>query len=348
LTAVFYPNLADYAEIQPEGEISFPLSIYGPDAAGLYRLRRKIVKGDAYKNWRLNGELVHDPEGEPNRFDELRPGDLAVFGFQGRIAPETVTMILLAQASVEDAGLVANLASLVPGRRSMASVKPIRLAEALVAVGSSEDHPLHLLARDSEMEAALEDAAMGGAGGPIVLGRRRRRGRPVTSEELARAKELAERTGREGEALVDHYLDGLVNSRGTWEYEWTSTLNAVAPYDFRCQSSGGAMGDREFKVDVKTTRGDWTNNFHLSMGEVNEAAESPIEYFIYRVSDLDEGGGGTLQVSKDIRAFAASVSDAHDRAMPDGVRADSFSVPVDTLDWSDPIRIEPPDEADEV
>lgn len=344
----FYPALSEHALTQPRGEISFPLSIYGPNAAGLYPLRRKIIKGGSYKNWRLNGELIHDPEEEPGRFGGLQPSDLAVLGFQGRVAPETVTMILLAQADAADAGLVANLSPLAPpgGRRSMASVTATRLEDALVATGAAADHPLRLLARDPVLDAALDDAALGDAGGAAIL-HTGRPGRPVTPEELARAKERAERTGADGETLVDIHFRDHENPGGTWAHEWTSARNAVAPYDFRCRSTGGVLGDQEFKVDVKTTRSAWTNDFHMSLGELREAARSTVPYRIYRMSDLDETGG-TLRISGDVRDFARQLLEAHDGAMPGKIRADSFSIPVDAqgLTWDAPIRIEPPDEDD--
>ena len=42
---------------------------------------------NSYKNWRLNGEFVRDPEGQSGRYDRLTPGDIAVMEFGGDPAP---------------------------------------------------------------------------------------------------------------------------------------------------------------------------------------------------------------------------------------------------------------------
>ncbi len=216
LTGVLYPDLAAVAAAQPDGEISFPLTILGPDAAGSYRVRRKIVKGGTYKNWRLNGEFIYDPDGGPGRFDTMRPGDLAVFGFDGRPGPDAVTLVLLSAHASEDAALHANLAPLVAGK-SMAPVLAERLRAALRSTGAAPEHPLSVLARDPEDELALEDAALGGTKGVRSL-RRRRRARPISPSELQRAKKAAAQTGADGEALVDAYLQAIGNPGGDAEH----------------------------------------------------------------------------------------------------------------------------------
>src|SRR5215213_8433999 len=80
-----YPALTD-TEQGRAGRIPLDLSIYGPGLAGELNVQRKIVKGAGYKNWRLNGELVDDPE-RPDRFNQLSPGDLVIFEFIGDLYP---------------------------------------------------------------------------------------------------------------------------------------------------------------------------------------------------------------------------------------------------------------------
>src|SRR5438445_3381780 len=70
-----YPVLPDYA-VETAGRIPIDLSVYGPNAAPLHDLQRKIVKFGSYKNWRLNGEFVHNPDDSPERYNSLEPGDL--------------------------------------------------------------------------------------------------------------------------------------------------------------------------------------------------------------------------------------------------------------------------------
>src|SRR5438552_8409291 len=54
-----YPGIQEAALKQDN---RFPLNLYisGPSSAEAINLQRKIVKGPAYKNWRLDGEFVRD------------------------------------------------------------------------------------------------------------------------------------------------------------------------------------------------------------------------------------------------------------------------------------------------
>lgn len=332
LTGELYPSLSAVSAAQPDGEIGFPLTIYGPAAAAAYRVRRKIVKGGAYKNWRLNGEFVYDPPGQPGRFDDLRPGDLAVFGFQGRLSPHAVSLVLLAASVADDAALHAALAPLVAqSRRSMASMSPEALSEALRRAGAGAGHPLSGLTADAEVVQALEDAALGGASGPEVLRKRRRR---VSREDLMKAKASADRNGVLGEELIDAWLSCLTGV----DYEWVSASDALSPFDFVRRER-----ESEQSIDVKSTSGGFENDFHLSLPEVKEAARSKRPYLIYRVYSLTEEGG-TLRVSVDMRPLCARLLDAHEAAMFSGIKADSFSVPVSVVSWGDPIQIDVQDD----
>src|SRR4051794_22770995 len=42
------------------GWVPVDLLLFGPGMAGELQIQRKIVKGNTYKNWRLNGELVQE------------------------------------------------------------------------------------------------------------------------------------------------------------------------------------------------------------------------------------------------------------------------------------------------
>lgn len=340
LTGQLYPSLAAIAEAaDPANEIGLALTIHGPAAAPPYPLRRKIVKGTAYKNWRLNGEFVYDPPDQSGRFDMLRPGDLAVFAFRGSPAPTAVTMVLLAAASATDAAMQRALLSLVPGVRSMARVTPEQIEATLRDAGADANHPLGSIAASPEDDAALEDVAQGGAKGAGRLGSTRK-ARPVTPAELARAKQAMERIGHDGEAFVDLHLTRQERAEGRGRHEWVSQVNAISPYDFLVCPSGGTS-DRQ-KVDVKSTRGRFDADFHMSLAELREAAESPGCYRIYRVYELTEEGGN-LRVSGDVHALAQRLLAAHDAAVFDGIWADSFSIPPSAADltWGPPARLLP-------
>jgi hypothetical protein len=323
LTGRFYPNLGTIADAQPDGEISLTLTICGPTGAGLHRLKRKIVKGRAYKNWRLNGEFVHDPPGEPGRFDRLRAGDLAVIGFEGTVAPHAVGLGLIGAGIPEDAALHAALLPLVgtSSRTSMVELPMAALASALNAASVPNGHPLFGFTSDPLVALALEDVAQGGATGADIL---RRRTRPVTRAELAKAKASADRNGELGEDLVDRWLAGQEGA-----HEWASATNALSPFDFIRRHDG-----RTTYIEVKSTSGPFSGGFHISLAEVREAAGCADPYVIYRVHDLTDDGG-MLRVSTDIRDVARRLLAAHDGALFGGIKADSFTIPIDTIAWED-------------
>ena len=82
LTGQLYPAL-DAIVKQHDNKLGVDLWIAGPDAAERVNLQRKIIKGNAYKNWRLDGEFVYNPEGGHERFNVLEPGDIALFALRG-------------------------------------------------------------------------------------------------------------------------------------------------------------------------------------------------------------------------------------------------------------------------
>ncbi|MEM0941187.1 MAG: hypothetical protein AAGI25_15585 [Bacteroidota bacterium] len=69
-----YPLLPQLAD-EKDGRIPIDLSIYGPGLNRLDNLQRKIIKGETYKNWRLNGEFIYNRPETPDRYNILKEGD---------------------------------------------------------------------------------------------------------------------------------------------------------------------------------------------------------------------------------------------------------------------------------
>ena len=90
-----YPSLHAVA-LTNGNEMPVSIGIFGPDVKTELSLARKIIKGAAYKNWRLNGEFIFNPAGDPERFNVLRPDDLAVMEFSGEAHPTSLRIFLLA------------------------------------------------------------------------------------------------------------------------------------------------------------------------------------------------------------------------------------------------------------
>lgn len=143
-------------------EQAVTLDIYGPDAASLARQVRKIIKPVGGKNWRLNGKLIETPRGQPNRFSNFAPHDVAIFGFDGEELPETVSMVMLSQNSSVDGPVLASIIGslgLVPRTRSMVALTLLQLQG--FADATAEDHPLRLLLPDATRSEDLTVAAEG-------------------------------------------------------------------------------------------------------------------------------------------------------------------------------------------
>ena len=135
------------------------LSIFGPGMEPEHQLTRKILKGAKAKNWRLDGEFVHNPEDNPERYDSLVPGDYAVMAFHGEPKPAELQLILVSTASADDEPLYSAIDGLM-GESSMTAVNREMILDA-VASAVPSDHPLN----EVLLDGALEDAAQGGTWG---------------------------------------------------------------------------------------------------------------------------------------------------------------------------------------
>lgn len=327
----FYPGLPELGDA-----FTISLTILGPNGSPPYLRPQGITKGEGYKNWRLNGVFVPDPEGEPGRFDKLVAKDLAILSFVGDPIPQSATLVLISASSSQDAILHARLTPLIPGgRRTMVEVSRAQLAAA--AAGVAPIHPVWLLAADPEYDAALEDAALGGAKGIEALAAKPTR--PVSAKTLAAAKAAAEKNGRDGEALAWIHLKRLQEAGKAAAIQWASRPNAVSPFDFSATIDGAVR-----KIDAKSTSGDFDRPVHMSLSELKVAAESE-HYDLWRVYLLDEDGA-RLKIAHDIASTAKTILAG--LSMPAGVTVDGVAIDPGILKWSDEEYIQrPDDDADE-
>jgi len=334
-----YPSLPDHAAAHNgEREIPLSLTIWGPGISTGHRVARKIVKNSAYKNWRLNGEFINDPDGEPGRYANLAAGDLAIMLFQGEPVPESIDIVLLASGDETDEAIHRRLDDLIPrsGRKSMLEVSKDNLSEKLNGLKISRDHPIQMLLADPQADAALEDAVQGDA--EALSGLLRRRARPVSIDELNRAKANAARVGAEGEGLANNYLTQEKLSGRVSSFSWISKQNAVAPYDFEIHEP---LSERK-KIEIKSTEGEHSRAIHISGAEIAAAAQSDTPYSLYRVSRMT-AAGGYMRIAHDIRPFARTLVNAL-RDLPLGVRPDAFSVDTTVFTWGEEILVIRPDE----
>lgn len=318
-----FPSLP-VAAAELNGRVPVDLNIYGPGHAALHNLQRKILKGAGYKNWRLDGEYINNPENEPERYNVLKPDDLAVFEFLGPIVPSSAKLILIARDVQEDKAIYQSLIPLL-GSKSMVSLSANQL-EAVASGLNDADHPFHQLTLDAE----LEDAALGGSRAMSSF-RRRSPGRTLSNEDLERARQAASQVGGAGEELIFHYLDRLKDSGTIVDFRWEAEINAVAPYDFLVTMPDG----KEIAIDVKSTNGEFDRSIHVSYGELVEMTRER-RYDIYRVFDVSDSGG-RLRIAESVGGFASMVLQGLS-GLPAGVVADSVSLGPGSLPFG-PVQV---------
>ena len=66
-----FPSVPEVAQ-QNDNRLPLDLHIYGPGLYPLHNVQRKIIKQPgSYKNWRLDGEFIHNPIDEQERYNKL-------------------------------------------------------------------------------------------------------------------------------------------------------------------------------------------------------------------------------------------------------------------------------------
>jgi hypothetical protein len=333
LTGQLYPALDTIAR-ERHNKLGVDLWIAGPDAAESVNLQRKIIKGTAYKNWRLDGEFVYNPEGAAERFNVLQPGDIALLGFVGELAPDTVTLLLVGKNTPQDQSLFQGLDEIL-GTQRMIALESETLGHLCHLQGVPQSHPVWSVVSD-------EDLAEAAAGQAPAVGRilTRPRSANLSLIELQEARREAERIGRLGEELFDIHLRRLLESGEIAGYDWTSDVNAISPYDFRVETIGSTE-----KQEIKTTKGDFGREFYLSLAELRDMALGEEPYIIGRVYQVTPEGA-KLRYSHQLRAYGQSILDALS-TLPDGVTANGVTIRPDETMFDEEINLAGPVDPEE-
>lgn len=317
-----YPDLPAISTQKGKTSFLVDLSIFGPGPTSRHSLARKIVKGAAYKNWRLNGEFINNPLETPERYNSLREGDFAIFIFAGEPAPEELKLILVSSHVVEDEKLHSRILSLL-GRASMREISISEL-ESVVNYADIEDSHA---ARIMDIEGALEDASQGGIAGVQQLKRWSSK-RNISKDDLRKARDKIDAVGALGEEFVNSFLSDCLIGGEIASYKWVSNENAVEAYDF-------LIGNNKF-VDVKSTSGGFGQKIHISINELLHMKDFA-DYRIYRVFGV-YNRKARLRISQPMQDFATSILSKLDPVIP-GVRVDSVSVSPDILEFGEEIEI---------
>ena len=329
----FYPSLEVIARNR-QYKLGVDLWVAGPAVARPLNLQRKIIKGRGYKNWRLDGEFIHNPTDEPDRFNVLAPGDLVLLGFEGELSPDAVTLVFLANAAEKDEPLVGELSNIL-GRQRMISLEPDTLRSLCERLSVSDSHPVWQLVMDDDFIEA-------GAGIATAVERVlvRSRGATHSLHDLHKARQAAEHIGRFGEELVDTYLQSGMIANEITDYEWVSDKNAIAPHDFR------VLRDKKWeKLEVKSTTGSFSREYHLPRSELRDMASGNEPYRIGRVYECNEDGA-KMRISRNLQLFGETVLEAC-RALPPGVAMDAVTVTPDDAVFGSEITLSLPDDKED-
>lgn len=320
-----YPALPETQEAAT-GRLPVDLYLYGPGIAGEVNLQRKIIKHGSYKNWRLDGEFIFNPPGEPDRFNVLQPEDVAIIEFTGDVSPSAVRIVLVSKLTTADQSLHAAVTAWLNGR-SMASISEEGLHNIVGTTQLGANHPVYELLIDAD----LEDAVEGGADGIARLLGRRSGGR-ISKRQLLDARGRADVVGELGESLVADYLEMLRGTGQVDDYEWTSRENAIAPFDFVVTIRG-----EDQLVDVKSTTGGFDRKVHVSLSELVCMVKESRKYRLYRVYRMS-GERACLRVSSDMKGVAEEILRILG-TLPSGTTVDSVSLDPKLLDCRDEILL---------
>jgi hypothetical protein len=325
LAGALYPHLGAPPDI-PNQRYPIDLYLLGPGVAPPHNLQRKILRQQ--KNWRLNGELISNPEEDKDRYNVLREGDFAVLSFMGDAVPSSVTIVLIAKNHDQDAAIHTELLRMYP-QGSMRVLKEEEMAAILRTASAPVTHPLY----DFTGSDSIEDAILGGTSGLDEVNRRRA-GRGIRPEEFLRLRKAAEQTGNTGEEIINDFFLREVEQRHVEGFEWVSSVNAIAPFDFLMTEPSGESR----MLDVKSTAGAFSNPIHLSLAEMRMAVAGSAPYDIYRVYEISEEFA-KLRIARNVGA-ALHGALASLQNLPAGMSVDSVSVQPGILAFGDEVLID--------
>jgi hypothetical protein len=328
ITGRLYPALNTIAK-EHENRLAVDLWIAGPAAAEPVNLQRKIIKGTTYKNWRLDGEMVYNPEDAPERFNVLEAGDVALFEFVGELIPNRLTLLLVSKENASEQSLFHELNGLL-GQQSMIALDDSDLGELCHRLAVPQSHPVWLMVSDED----LTEAALGQAPAVARIQKQPQFSR-LSRAELQRLRQAAAELGRLGEELVDLHLSERLAADEIANYEWSSDINAISPYDFRIERS-----DLSEKLEIKTTAGDFSREFYISLNELREMAYGEEPYYIGRVYQASPVGA-KLRYSKPLREYGRSILAAFS-SLPSGVTANAVTISPDEAMFEEEIDLTPP------
>lgn len=308
-----YPLLPELAD-ERGGRLPLDLSIFGPGYNYLDNLQRKIIKGGTYKNWRLNGEFIHNRPETPNRYNSLAEGDYALFEFYGIEYPTAAKLLLVSQNVAEDIELFNALNTLSEGK-SMITIGEAQLEELILGLTEDDRHPVN----EFVIGKALEEIIV--TGGDVNQNEivSKPSLKKISLADFQKAKKTAEINGKRGEEFVNDYFEKLLERSEIAQFTWESNANPISPYDFVYTNNDG----NTIHVDVKSTSGPFDNVIHISYNELLQMSIAD-RYDIYRVYFINEGVA-RLRISQGLKDWALGILTVLN-SLPEGIKSDGISL----------------------
>lgn len=326
-----YPLLPDIAD-EKGGRIPIDLSIYGPGMHELDNLQRKIIKGGSYKNWRLNGEFIHNRLETPERYNVLVEGDFGLFEFYGIEYPSAAKLLLIAQNSIEDRDLHNKLEEFYEGK-SMVVVESSELHSIVDAVNPIKEHPIYKFILENELEEIIL------TGGDVEQGliTSKPSFRSINVADFQKAKKTAEINGRRGEEFINEYFSKQISLGKINSFNWQSNINPISPFDFLIVNNKG----EEIYLDVKSTSGPFDNVIHVSFNELLQMSNKD-KYDLYRVYSIAENTA-ILKIASNLKEWAQKILDTLQK-LPVGVKSAGISIKPELLEFGPEVKISIEDE----
>jgi hypothetical protein len=274
--------------------IAIDLEFYGPnDFPVIHRPSASI--GKQPNDWRIQSCSIKGAEDDPSRFSGLKEKECYfLFNLVGSADSYQAIGVFLSPEFDDDILIINEIDNY--GNKSLS---PDSIRAIVSDLSLDEDHCLYKLISDSARSYNISPVELSVDGKDITTVKREAF---QTQEQLDKKNSDASRVGLAGETLFDEWLASkpLFNRKVVFEHEWLASHNAVSPYDFKIVFED----ESEVCVELKTTEGEYNNNFYISSSELRKMVSGDVS--IVRMYNLN-GSKASFKICSDTRTNASEI-----------------------------------------
>jgi DNA-binding cell septation regulator SpoVG len=133
---------------------------------------------------------------------------------------------------------------------------------------------------------------------------------------------------------VKSYLRKLQGNGEIKSFEWVSRDDAYSPHDFLISKN-----NTDIFIEVKSTRGNFESEIHISLNQLKEMSYDTKTYHIYRIFNIDElSKTAKLRIAEDVKDFAKEILKVFKSLEALKVDVDSISVLPSNLNFQEEIK----------